>query len=82
MSVAAYWPYDEIYRDDPTSDTGVLRIKGRIERYWRERGYHVDIQCKRIPFKKTLRIAPLVLVSDMRNGLPRELYEQRLRGGK
>lgn len=71
---------DKHFGDDLTGDGGAQRLAARIERYWRERGYAVHVRTRRIAFHHTLRIAPLVLESDLINGLPREAFNAKRQG--
>lgn len=68
---------EAMYGDDATSDAGARRIKHSIERYWRERGYNVRVELKRLPYSGTARVAAFAVTSDMVNGLPREALKQK-----
>lgn len=69
--------------NDATSDEGVMRLATRIKRYWREHGdYEVDVRLRRINFEKSARIAPLVIVSDMVNGLPQRALAEKTGGAR
>lgn len=46
------------------------RLKGRIERYWAERGYSVRVEVGRQAFHHRLRSASYVVRSNMTNGWP------------
>lgn len=48
-----------------------LRLKEKIEAYWRERGQEVEIKITRHGFAPALREGRVDLRSDMINGLPR-----------
>jgi len=50
---------------------GARRLKQRIEEYWRERGYHVDIKLVEAGFVPAMRSARMDVRSDMVNGVPR-----------
>lgn len=49
---------------------GARRLKQRIEEYWRERGYSVDIKLVDAGFVAAMRSARTDVRSDMVNGLP------------
>ena len=49
---------------------GARRLKQRIEEYWRERGYAVDIKLIEAGFVAAMRSARTDVRSDMVNGLP------------
>ncbi|MES1200723.1 MAG: phosphoglycolate phosphatase [Pseudomonadota bacterium] len=49
---------------------GARRLKQRIEDYWRERGYSVDIKLIEAGFVPAMRSARMDVRSDMVNGLP------------
>ena len=49
---------------------GARRLKQRIEEYWRERGYAVDIKLIEAGFVPAMRSARMDVRSDMVNGLP------------
>jgi hypothetical protein len=51
---------------------GARRLKTRIEEYWRERGYNVDIKLVEAPFVAAMRSARTDVRSDMVNGFPRK----------
>jgi hypothetical protein len=61
-----------------TSD-GARRLKQRIEEYWRERGYEVDVKLVDASFVAAMRSARTDVRSNMINGLPtrRELDDPR-----
>jgi hypothetical protein len=50
---------------------GALRLKERIEAYWRERGYDVNIELQEAGFMPALRSARTDVRSNMVNGMPR-----------
>ena len=52
-----------------TSD-GARRLKQRIEEYWRERGYDVDVKLVDASFVAAMRSARTDVRSNMVNGLP------------
>ncbi len=60
---------------------GARRLKQRIEEYWRERGYNVDIKLVEAGFVAAMRSARTDVRSDMVNGLPtkREKDDERVR---
>lgn len=49
---------------------GARRLKQRIEDYWRERGYTVEIKLVEAGFVAAMRSARTDVRSDMVNGLP------------
>jgi hypothetical protein len=49
---------------------GARRLKQRIEEYWRERGYNVEIKLIEAGFVAAMRSARTDVRSDMVNGLP------------
>jgi hypothetical protein len=49
---------------------GARRLKQRIEEYWRERGYAVDVKLIEAGFVAAMRSARTDVRSDMVNGLP------------
>jgi hypothetical protein len=50
---------------------GARRLKSKIEDYWRDRGYDVDIKLVDAGFMAAMRSARTDVRSDMVNGLPR-----------
>lgn len=52
---------------------GATRLKSKIEAYWRERGYDVDVKLIEAGFLPAMRSARTDVRSDMVNGLPRRL---------
>jgi hypothetical protein len=61
---------------DYCSAEGARRLKQRIEEYWRERGFDVEIKLVDAGFMAAMRSARTDLRSDMVNGLPRRRAEQ------
>jgi hypothetical protein len=66
---------------------GARRLKQRIEEYWRERGYTVEVKLVEAGFVAAMRSARTDVRSDMVNGLPtkrvgaeRERASPRVRG--
>lgn len=49
---------------------GARRLKQRIEDYWRERGYSVEIKLIEAGFVAAMRSARTDVRSDMVNGMP------------
>ena len=49
---------------------GARRLKMRIEEYWRERGYNVDVKLIEAGFVAAMRSARTDVRSDMVNGFP------------
>lgn len=56
---------------DYTDKAGAAALKSRIEAFWRERGYEVQVMLVDAPFAAALRAARVDLRSEMINGLPR-----------
>ena len=56
---------------DYCTPDGARRLKQRIEDYWRERGYDVEIRLVDAAFMPAMRSARTDVRSDMVNGLPR-----------
>lgn len=56
---------------DYFSPTGAELLKQRIEAYWSERGYAVQVSLAPAGFTAPLRAARVDLRSDMVNGMPR-----------
>ena len=50
---------------------GALRLKERIEAYWKERGYDVNIELTEAGFMPAMRSARTDVRSNMVNGMPR-----------
>jgi hypothetical protein len=57
--------------NDFCTTEGARRLKMRIEEYWRDRGYAVDIKLVDSPFVAAMRSARTDVRSDMVNGFPR-----------
>ena len=55
---------------------GARRLKQRIEEYWRDRGYQVEIKLVEAGFVAAMRSARTDVRSDMVNGLPSRKSEQ------
>jgi len=54
---------------------GARRLKTRIEEYWKERGFNVDIKLVEAPFVAAMRSARTDVRSDMVNGFPKRRPE-------
>lgn len=54
---------------------GARRLKGKIEDYWKDRGYEVDIKLVDAGFMAAMRSARTDVRSDMVNGMPRKRRE-------
>jgi hypothetical protein len=54
---------------------GARRLKQRIEEYWRERGYNVDVKLIEAGFVAAMRSARTDVRSDMVNGFPSKRAE-------
>ncbi len=55
---------------------GARRLKQRIEEYWRDRGYNVDVKLVEAGFIAAMRSARTDVRSDMINGLPSRKQER------
>ncbi|MBL8537169.1 MAG: hypothetical protein JNM59_07165 [Hyphomonadaceae bacterium] len=64
---------------DFCNSDGARRLKQRIEEYWRDRGYKVDIKLIEAGFVAAMRSARTDVRSDMVNGFPvsREASDDR-----
>lgn len=49
---------------------GARRLKIKIEEYWRDKGYEVDVKLVEAPFVAAMRSARTDVRSDMVNGMP------------
>jgi hypothetical protein len=56
---------------------GARRLKQRIEEYWRERGYSVDVKLIEAGFVAAMRSARTDVRSDMVNGMPTKRSDDR-----
>lgn len=56
---------------DWCTEDGAKRLKLKIEAFWRERGYDVDVALVEAGFLPAMRSARTDVRSDMVNGLPR-----------
>ena len=54
---------------------GARRLKQRIEDYWRERGFKVDIKLVDAGFMPAMRSARTDVRSDMVNGMPTRIED-------
>jgi hypothetical protein len=57
-------------KEDYCSESGALRLKHRIETYWADRGYPVQVNLKRVEFHPLMRSARFDIRSNMKNGVP------------
>lgn len=55
---------------------GARRLKQRIEEYWRERGFNVEVKLVEAGFVAAMRSARTDVRSDMVNGLPSRQEER------
>ncbi|MGE0045158.1 MAG: phosphoglycolate phosphatase [Hyphomonadaceae bacterium] len=55
---------------DFCTNDGAKRLKQRIEDYWKERGYNVDVKLIDAGFVAAMRSARTDVRSNMVNGLP------------
>lgn len=56
---------------DWTNSAGAAALKAKIEAYWRERGYEVQVMLVDGPFSAALRATRVDVRSELINGLPR-----------
>jgi hypothetical protein len=61
---------------DFCSVDGARKLKQKIEDYWRERGYDVQVKLVEAPFMAAMRSARTDVRSDMVNGMPRRVREE------
>jgi hypothetical protein len=54
---------------------GARRLKQRIEEYWRERGFDVEVKLVDAGFMPAMRSARTDVRSDMLNGMPKRRAE-------
>ena len=57
---------------------GASRLKQRIEAYWRDRGFDVDVNLVDAGFTASMRSARIDVRSDMVNGMPRRRAESEV----
>lgn len=55
---------------DLCDHTGALRLKSRIEAYWKERGHDVSVSLEQAGYLPAVRLARTDVRSNMVNGLP------------
>jgi len=55
---------------------GARRLKSKIEDYWREKGYQVDVKLIEAGFVPAMRSARTDVRSDMVNGFPSRRAER------
>lgn len=65
---------------DWCTSEGARRLKQKIEGYWRERGYEVEISLVEAGFMPAMRSARTDVRSDMVNGMPRRVSRESDRG--
>lgn len=56
---------------DFCNQDGARRLKQRIEEYWRDRGYAVEVRLVDAGFMPAMRSARTDVRSDMMNGMPK-----------
>lgn len=54
-----------------TDRTGARVLKERIEAYWRERGFEIQVNLVEAPFSPAIRAARVDIRSELINGLPK-----------
>ncbi|MEM6410529.1 MAG: hypothetical protein AAF683_03230 [Pseudomonadota bacterium] len=57
--------------NDWCTEDGAKRLKNKIEQYWTERGYEVDVDLVDACFIAAMRSARTDVRSNMVNGMPR-----------
>ncbi len=57
-----------------TDRLGAETLKSRIEAYWRERGYEIQVNLVAAAFTPAMRAARFDLRSELTNGLPRACF--------
>jgi hypothetical protein len=60
---------------DFCNQDGARRLKQRIEEYWRDRGFKVDVKLVDAGFTPAMRSARTDVRSDMVNGMPKRRAE-------
>ena len=65
---------------DFCSRDGAHTLKHRIEAYWQERGFNVQVQLHNVGFHPAIRAARFDVRSDMVNGMPRPKTRQSAPG--
>jgi hypothetical protein len=63
-------PKNEFGEPDFCGRLGAAALKAKIEAYWRERGYAVEVSTHNTGFHPTMRSARTDVRSNMRNGYP------------
>ncbi|MCG8442532.1 MAG: hypothetical protein MI723_12055 [Caulobacterales bacterium] len=58
---------------DWCTQEGARRLKQKIEAYWRDRGYDVEVKLVEAGFMPAMRSARTDVRSDMVNGMPRRI---------
>ena len=67
---------ERVFGNDTFSADGAYALKQRIERYWANRGFTVQVRLVDGPFHPAIRAAIPIVKSDMVNGFPRELFDK------
>ena len=57
---------------------GAMRLKERIEAFWKERGHYVNIELQEAGFMPAMRSARTDVRSNMVNGMPRPANDHNL----
>lgn len=60
------------YADDYSSAQGAATLKKRLEAFWSERGYSVQVFVRSAGFHAAIRARRFEIQSDMVNGFPRD----------
>ena len=61
---------------DWCTQDGAKRLKMKIEAYWQERGYDVEVKLTEAGFMPAMRSARTDVRSDMVNGMPRRVQRE------
>ena len=70
------WSREKIMANDWCNQDGAKRLKQKIEDYWSERGFNVDIDLVDAGFIAAMRSARTDVRSNMVNGMPRKKWWQ------
>jgi len=71
--MATEWKHREapVVHANFTDRSGANLLKERIEAYWRERGYEIQVNLVEAPFTPAIRSARIDIRSELVNGWPR-----------
>ncbi len=68
--------------NDWCTEDGAKRLKAKIEDYWTQRGYEVNVDLVDAGFVAAMRSARTDVRSNMTNGLPRRKTRAEARSGR